>query len=183
MTTADTTSCRFRSAGIEDAPALAALGRASFVETFGHLYRPDDLAAFLVSHDEERWREQLAAEDFAVHIVEADGEPVAYVKLGPPSLPFEVTAPSIELRQLYVLRPWHGTPIARELMDWALAEARRRGAEEIYLSVFVDNHRARRFYERYGFTFVAPYAFMVGSHADEDHIMRLVLNDAPEERP
>lgn len=182
MTAADITSCRFRTASIEDAPALAALGRETFIETFGHLYQPDDLAAFLVSHDEERWREQLAADDFAVRIVEGDGKAVAYAKLGPPSLPFEVSAPSIELRQFYVLRPWQGTSIARELMDWVLAEARRRGAEELYLSVFVDNRRARRFYERYGFTFVAPYAFMVGNHADEDHIMRLILNDAPEER-
>ena len=181
MTSADMTSCRFRIAGVEDAPALAALGRATFVETFGHLYRPDDLAAFLVSHDEERWREQLADDGYAVRIAEADGQAVAYAKLGPPSLPFEVTAPSTELRQFYVLRPWQGTRIARELMGWVLVEARRRGAEHLYLSVFVDNHRARRFYERYGFTFVAPYAFMVGNHADEDHIMRLVLNEAPEE--
>ena len=182
MIAADSASCRFRTAGVEDAPALAALGRETFVETFGHLYRPDDLAAFLVSRDEERWREQLADHEFAVRIVEADGEAVAYAKLGPPSLPFEVNAPSIELRQFYVLRPWQGTNIARELMDWVLAEARRRGAAELYLSVFVDNQRARRFYERYGFTFVAPYAFMVGNHADEDHIMRLVLDEAPEER-
>lgn len=182
MIATDITSCRFRTARVEDAPALAALGRETFVETFGHLYRPDDLAAFLVSHDEERWREQLADHEFAVRIVEADGQAVAYAKLGPPSLPFEVSAPSIELRQFYVLRPWQGTNIARELMDWVLAEARRRGAAELYLSVFVDNQRARRFYERYGFTFVAPYAFMVGNHADEDHIMRLDLNQAPEER-
>lgn len=182
MTAADIASCRFRTASIEDAPALAALGRETFIETFGHLYRPDDLAAFLVSHEEERWREQLAGDEFVVRIVEADGKAVAYAKLGPPSLPFEVSAPSIELRQFYVLRPWQGTSIARELMDWALAEARQRGAEHLYLSVFVDNHRARRFYERYGFTFVAPYAFMVGNHADEDHIMRLDLDEAPEER-
>ena len=55
--------------------------------------------------------------------------------------------------------------------------ARAQGARELYLSVYVDNHRARRLYERYGFTFVAPYAFMVGAQADEDHIMRLALED------
>ena len=41
--------------------------------------------------------------------------------------------------------------------------------------MFVDNHRARRFYERYGFEAVGRYDFMVGTHADEDLIMRLKL--------
>mgnify|MGYP006146997509 CR=1 FL=1 len=38
----------------------------------------------------------------------------------------------------------------------ALDTARSRGAEELYLTVYTDNHRARRFYERYGFAFVQP---------------------------
>ena len=62
-----------------------------------------------------------------------------------------------------------------QLMDWAIDEARRRGAEELYLTVYTDNHRARRFYERYGFEAVGRYDFMVGSHADEDVIMRKLL--------
>ena len=41
--------------------------------------------------------------------------------------------------------------------------------------MYVDNHRARRFYERYGFEAVGRYTFMVGNHADEDHLMRLGL--------
>ena len=60
-------------------------------------------------------------------------------------------------------------------MDWALAEARSRGAEEMYLTVFIDNHRARSFYDRYGFVPVGRYDFMVGSHADEDVIMMKAL--------
>ena len=60
-------------------------------------------------------------------------------------------------------------------MDWALDQAVRRRAEELYLTVYVDNHRARRFYDRYGFDAVGRYDFMVGSHADEDIIMRKSL--------
>ncbi|MDH5256016.1 MAG: hypothetical protein OEW72_08895, partial [Gammaproteobacteria bacterium] len=37
----------FRRATPGDAVALAGLARETFVETFGHLYRPADLAAFL----------------------------------------------------------------------------------------------------------------------------------------
>ena len=93
-------------------------------------------------------------------------------QVGPDATSSLLTA---ELRQLYVLQPWHGTEVARTLMEWVLAEARARGAEQIFLSVFIDNHRARRFYERYGFEAVGTYAFMVGTHADEDIIMRAVL--------
>ncbi|MBX9796472.1 GNAT family N-acetyltransferase [Sphingomonas sp.] len=164
-----------RDATAADADALSALGKATFVETFGHLYSPENLAAFLETHAPDHWAAQLADPAYAVRVAAIDGTLVAYAKLGPPSLPFTPQGRPIELRQLYVLKPWHGTAIAPALMDWTIAEARARGADELYLSVFTDNHRARRFYERYGFVFVQPYAFMVGTHADEDHILRLAL--------
>ena len=165
----------FRTAGPADAEAMAQLGRDTFTETFGHLYSPENLAAFLVNHSEEKWRGELSDPAFAVRLAEAGGRAVAYAKLGPPSLPFEVKGAPIELRQFYVLRPWHGIGVATALMAWVLGEARARGAEALYLSVFVDNHRARRFYERYGFEYVGKYHFMVGTHADDDLIMRLTL--------
>lgn len=165
----------FRTAGPNDAEALAELGARSFTETFGHLYTPENLAAFLAGHSPERWRTELCDPAFAVRLGEADGTAVAYAKVGPPSLPFEPRGKPIELRQFYVLKPWQGSGAARELMQWALDEAHRRGADEIYLSVFIDNHRARRFYEGYGFLAVGRYDFMVGSHADEDIVMRLGL--------
>ena len=168
-------SVEFRAAAPTDAQALAELGARTFTETFGHLYTPDNLAAFLTNHSEERWRREISDSAFAIRVGEADGELVAYAALGPPSLPFEPRGSPIELRQFYVLKPWHGSGAASAMMDWAIDEAHRRGADEMYLSVFVDNHRARRFYERYGFEPVGRYDFMVGTHADEDIVMRLAL--------
>jgi GNAT superfamily N-acetyltransferase len=167
----------YRNATPDDAATMADLGRRTFTETFGHLYKPEDLALFLENHSEVRWAAELADPAFTIRLVEEAGEAAGYAKLGPPSLPFEPRGPCIELRQFYVLKPWHGRGVSQELMRWALEEAKARGAKEMYLSVFVDNHRARRFYARYGFEFVQTYAFMVGSHADEDHIMRLALED------
>ena len=43
---------------------------------------------------------------------------------------------------------------------------------EIYVQ---DMERARKFYEKYDFEPEGTYAFMVGSHADEDIVMRLKL--------
>ena len=56
-----------------------------------------------------------------------------------------------------------------------IERAQDRRADHLYLSVFTENHRARRFYEKYGFEPEGTYAFMVGNHADEDIVMRLKL--------
>ena len=165
----------YRDARPDDAALMATLGARSFTETFGHLYTPENLAAFLLNHSEANWRGELTDPRFVVRIAEADDAAIGFAKVGPPSLPFAPTAPSTELRQLYLLKPWQGAGVGAVLMDWVLAEAGRRGAGELYLSVFVDNLRAQRFYARYGFEAVGRYDFMVGDHADEDIIMRLKL--------
>lgn len=165
----------FRDATPGDAPALSELGKRSFTETFGHLYTSENLAAFLTTHDVENWTEQLRSPAYSIRVIEEEGALIGYAKLGPPSLPFTPRGTPIELRQFYILKPWQGAGLAAPLMHWVLAQARLRGADQLYLSVFTDNHRARRFYARYGFTEVGPYKFMVGTHADEDIVMRLDL--------
>jgi GNAT superfamily N-acetyltransferase len=166
---------RYRTAVPDDSERLAALFRECFRDTFGHLYDPRDLALFLDGHTAGHWRDQLDSDDFAVRLAEEDDSLVGFVKLGPLKLPVESAARAVELRQLYVVAPWQGSGAARQLMEWVVAEARRRGAGELYLSVFTQNHRARRFYARYGFEEVGPCAFMVGNQADEDIMMRLTL--------
>jgi ribosomal protein S18 acetylase RimI-like enzyme len=165
----------YRSATVADAALLADLFRRSFVATFAHLYSDEDLQDFLAGITEEAWARELADPAFKVRIAEDDGVAAAFAKIGPRGLPVAPRGSALELRQLYVLEPWHGAGVARALMDWVLAEARAAGADELYLSVWTDNHRAKSFYRRYGFGYVGPYKFMVGKQADEDEIWRLDL--------
>jgi ribosomal protein S18 acetylase RimI-like enzyme len=164
-----------RRATRDDLPAIDRLFRQSFTDTFGHLYAREDLDAFLAGFTPEAWQEEFDDPGHAFLVAEADGTLIGYTKLGPPSIPVESTRPLIELRQIYFDHAWLGRGLSRPMMDWAIEEGRRRGAEEMYLTVFTDNHRARALYRRYGFVEVGPYAFMVGNHADEDIIMRLDL--------
>lgn len=158
-----------------DGAALSALFCTAFAETFGHLYAAEDLAAFLCDKEESAFERELADPAFAFRLA-FEGETLAgYSKLGPNDLPGDAPAATLELYQLYVLTPWHGAGVGRALMDWTIAEARRRGASHLQLSVFIDNRRARRFYEKYGFTEVGRYVFMVGNHEDDDRILRLAL--------
>lgn len=168
-------SLSYRTADAADAAALAELGASTFTHTFGHLYQPDDLELFLQNHSPENWDKELNDPAFEVRVAENDGKLVGYLKLGPPHLPFEPRGEATELRQLYVVEEMKGQGVADELMRWAIERARDRRADYLYLSVFIENHRARRFYERYDFEPEGTYAFMVGTHADEDIVMRLKL--------
>lgn len=164
-----------RTPTVADAEAIAGVMADCFTATFGHLYDLADLAEFLDSLTLESWREELADPAFAFLLAEDDGLAVGFAKLGPHALPVEPAGSSIELRQLYLRESQHGSGLAARMIDWVIATARARRADELFLSVYVDNHRARRFYERYGFEEIGVYTFMVGNHADEDHLMRLAL--------
>ena len=158
-----------------DGTAISELFCKSFAATFGHLYADDDLAAFLCNAEPESFEEQLANADFAFRLAEDNGTLAGFAKLGPNDLPGDAPPATLELYQLYVLEPWKGEGVAPALMDWATAEAKTRGATHLTLSVYVDNHRARRFYEKRGFEEVGKYSFMVGNHEDDDRIMRVRL--------
>jgi diamine N-acetyltransferase len=162
----------YRDATREDLPQVDLVFRSSFCETFAQLYSPENLAAFLGKFTHGAWQEEFDDPAYAFRLAEADGEAVGYCKLGPLTLPVEAEGSAIELRQLYILKDHLGTGIAPLLMDWALEEAGTRGAREVYLTVYIDNHRAKRFYERYGFVEVGKYDFMVGDQADHDIIMK-----------
>jgi ribosomal protein S18 acetylase RimI-like enzyme len=164
----------YRDAVPADAAAIDRIFNTSFCDTFAHLYRAEDLDAFLSGFGVADWAAQIGDPAFAFRLAE-QGEPVGYVKLGPLKLPVEPAGPALLLDQLYILKDHHGTGVAHALMDWALEQAARRDARELYLTVYVDNDRARRFYDRYGFEAVGRYEFMVGNHADEDIIMRKLL--------
>lgn len=159
-----------------DLPVIDALYRSSFVATFGHLYERWNLDSFLAQFTLDRWAAELADPRFAFRIGEIDGAPVGYAKIGPVDFPLDRPDPhGIELYQIYLTDAAKGTGLADRLLDWAYAEARALGGRTLYLSVFTENHRARRFYRRHGFTEVGPYRFMVGDHADEDIIMKRAL--------
>lgn len=166
----------YRAALPADGPELAEMAKRSFTETFGSLYPASDLAAFL---DRTFGADGLPSElddlAFTVRVATDDGRIIGFAKLGPVAFPGGWPPQAIELHQLYVLGGWHGEGVGPALLDWAIATARAAGHSAMLLSVYIDNHRARRFYERYGFEEVGRYEFRVGETIDDDRIMRLAL--------
>ena len=175
------TDIAYRTPTMADADALCALGRDTFVETFGHLYSHADRDHFLATvFGPTGLPVELADPGFGFRVAEAGSTMVGYCKVGPVYMDIDSRGRrALELRQLYVRAAHQGSGIAATLMDWGLAELRRRGAEDVYLSVWSGNERAKRFYARYGFVEVGRNRFMVGAQADDDRIWKLALAPDP----
>ena len=171
-------SIRLRPAMPEDATALAALAADAFVASFGHLYREEDLAAFLAEHKTaDYYARSLASPGIYIHLAEAGGAPAGYCQLRRPSgfaSKSDATAP-IELQQLYTAPQMTGRGIGAALMEWALDQAGSLGCDAVQLSVFSENYGAQRFYARYGFAKIADIDFWVGDQRDHEFLFELRL--------
>lgn len=165
-----------RTAGPADAPALAAMGRRCFVETFGAHFPAADMAL----HLERKFGAGALAAEFldpalTIRVAEEAGEVIAYLKLGPMDLPVPHEPGALQVNQIYVLAPWQGAGVAAALMDWAAATARAQGAPALYLCVWGEGDRAIAFYRKRGFETVGEATYQLGTLHYQDPVMRLAL--------
>jgi diamine N-acetyltransferase len=163
----------YRTPAVEEAAAVAALLRTSFSDAFAHLYSAEDLAM----HFERGYTEAVLAEDLAnpdvrYRVAEDDGTLVGLIKVGfAPKLDYDAAGQRIvELDKLYLLPGYKGAGVAQALTDWAIAQAIAAGGDVMLLSVYSDNPRAQRFYQKNGFAWVADTYFMVGNQRDEEYL-------------
>jgi ribosomal protein S18 acetylase RimI-like enzyme len=163
-----------RRAGSADAAALAELGALTFVETFAHLYRPQDLQAFLAeAHTVDYVAKDLADPRKAMWVVEHGGQPVGYALAGPCDLPHDdVTEACGELKRFYMRRDAQGGGVGRRLFDEIMAWLQAAGPRDVWIGVWSENHSALRFYRHNGFTKVGEYGFRVGEQLDHEFILK-----------
>jgi ribosomal protein S18 acetylase RimI-like enzyme len=78
---------------------------------------------------------------------------------------------------LYVSAEAIGTGVGAVLMRSSIERARDSCYESLWLGVWEHNHRAKAFYERWGFVPVGTETFLLGSDEQADVLMQLVLSD------
>ncbi len=122
---------KLRPMTLADLPAVMAIERATFP---------------LDAWSEGMMRGELAEMPRSRHYVVAlvDDEIVAYAGLA-------AAADQADVQTIAVLDRHQGTGIGSAMLTELLAEARRRGAREIFLEVRADNPRAQAVYRHFGF--------------------------------
>ncbi|MDP1026152.1 GNAT family N-acetyltransferase [Sphingomonas sp. KR1UV-12] len=177
------TDWRLRRASPADAPAVALVAAASFLETFAGILSGADIIAHLTAKSAPAtfaaW-----AEDFGSVVTLAEHEngaaPVGYTVLTAPQEVGDTGPGDIELRRIYTLSTARSTGLGAALMEQALDDARALGANRMLLGVFAGNARACAFYERQGFVVAERRRFKVGATWHDDLVYARQIQGIPQ---
>jgi GNAT superfamily N-acetyltransferase len=141
-----------RPAAPADLTAIATVRIRSWQAAYRGIVPQDYLDSLSVVAEVERRRGRPLD---GQHVAEAAGSVVGWLSVGPYRADEgeDVPGPSCgEVGAIYTLPEVWGRGVGRALMAYGLGELRRLGLHPVLLWVLAANERARRFYEKVGFS-------------------------------
>lgn len=149
----------------DDASVIALLGRTTFTETFGHLFRdPQDLRDYYdITFTVDKIEASLSKPKNVYCIAFVNRLAVGYakLKLNSPS-EFSSDKNNCQLQKIYVLKDFLSMKIGFELQNILLEKAREKNFDNIWLSVLYNNDRAIKFYAKNEFIKIGDHDFQIG---------------------
>ncbi len=165
-----------RLATIKDAETLTKIAWKSFYDAFAEHPKnaPEDLKNYM---DEaftlEAVSAELADKDSIYFVAEIENEMVGFAKLKQNSREDGITGENpIELCRLYALQNFIGKGIGKALMMQCLEFAKVNNHDTFWLGVWEFNHRAQKFYEKFGFEKCGEHIFQLGNDPQTDWLMQ-----------
>ena len=171
-------SAQIRLAQIDDAASLAALARETFIDTYAAFNTVQDMNLHLErSYSPEIQRSEISNVSMLTILAAEPDRLIGFSQLqvgtAPACLAGRAPAPQHpwEILRFYLHRDAHGKGVAQALMERALLEARTRGADALWLSVWSRNPRAQAFYRKCGFVVAGDTTFTLGRDVQHDFVM------------
>jgi ribosomal protein S18 acetylase RimI-like enzyme len=164
------------SAEASDAPALSALGIRTFTETFGNTAPKEDIAEYLAATYSDEAVLAWFPDPTKTTLVARDPERRV---VGMVQLVRGETDPSVEgtaaeaalLQKLYVDSSVHGRGIGSKLAAAVEKMARQEGFTQLWLTVWPEQVKVQRLYEKLGYTRTGgELGFVVGTAVTIDYV-------------
>jgi diamine N-acetyltransferase len=162
-----------RKATSADADLLSGLALQIFLDTFGPQNKPEDIELHAQrSYSRDIQLAEINDPSLTYLIAEVDGKAAGFAMIGlPRSESCSNFASPIELFRFYIDKGWHGKGIAEPMMNECENVARSLGGKTICLSVWLENPRAIRFYEKQGFRKEGTQPYVLGNDVQTDWVM------------
>lgn len=168
---------------IDDAPDLAALAALTFPLACPPTLTHTDIAAFIEAElQPSHFRTYILTPGTQVLLArDSAADPVGYILAisgrgtdRQASAGVRGTHP-LYLSKCYTAPRTHGTGLAQRLLSFLVDVSLACGHDSLWLGTNNDNMRARRFYEKSGFTIIGTRDFVVGGQTCRDVVYERML--------
>lgn len=157
-----------------NANELALLARVTYRESHGHFIEDKQkLFNYLNEHFlVESVEQDLKNPEVMFDILYYKNFPVGYTKLvSNAAHEYDIEKRKIRLERIYILEEFIPLKLGKLLLDHSIQQAFQLNFEHLWLSVYIKNKRALRFYEKNGFRKVGCLDFMVDGKSYENHVL------------
>lgn len=171
-----------RHATSQDAAPLATFAAQAFICTYRELSDAQEIADYVTEHFQPSVMGDVIGDPACTTLLAwVGGQLAGYAIVKSEPAPSCVTGPApLKLWRLYLGEGFIGQGLGARLMTEVHAEARRRGAQTLWLGVYDRNVRAVAFYERFGFAKVGGQEFLFGGEIYIDPVYAAAVRPAME---
>ena len=162
---------RIEKAQIEDLEVIALLGRLTWYESHGpYVEDKNDVTKYLNENFSiSKTTDNIKNPDIHYSIIYVDDLPAGYAKIirNKPQENIE-SQNSCQLERIFILDEFIPLKIGQKLMSFVEEQAKDLRLDTLWLSVYIKNHRAIRFYQRNDFENVGALNFSVNDKLYEN---------------
>lgn len=153
---------------------LADISRSTFFETFVEYNTSEDMDQYLAEHCvTSKIEAEMMEENTLFFFAEYNKDIIGFVKLKLNKVLEKFSnAKSIEIERLYVSQTHHSLKIGASLMAHCIDIAQKGDYEIIFLAVWEHNHKAIKFYEKWGYVPFGSHIFLLGTDKQNDILMK-----------
>ncbi|MDY8137466.1 GNAT family N-acetyltransferase [Aquimarina sp. 2201CG5-10] len=147
-----------------DTEVLALLGRFTWAESHGHYIEDkNDVLKYLNENFSVfKTKQNISNPNQLFYIIYADDLPVGYSKLVVNASNKNITSQnSCQLERIFILNDFIPLKIGLQLLTFVEEQAKKMQLDTMWLSVYIKNNRAIRFYEKNEFKNVGELNFIV----------------------
>ncbi|WP_106792400.1 GNAT family N-acetyltransferase [Aquimarina sp. Aq78] len=154
-----------------DTDVLALLGRLTWAESHGHYIedKSDVLKYLNENFSVFKTKQNINNPKQLFYIIYADDLPVGYAKLVVNASNENITSQnSCQLERIFILNDFIPLKIGQQLLNFVEEQAKKLQLDTMWLTVYIKNNRAIRFYERNEFKNVGELNFIVNGKGYEN---------------
>lgn len=162
---------KIKKVSIVDTEVLALLGRITWSESHGHYVEDkNDVLKYLNDNfSVSKTAQNINNPNQMFYIIYADDLPVGYAKLVVNASNESITSQNnCQLERIFILNDFIPLKIGQQLLTFVEEQAKKLQLDTMWLTVYIKNKRAIRFYERNDFINAGEKKFLVNGKEYEN---------------